>query len=102
MPEAAVDFHGDFVHAVEQLLENGAIPLLQGFGQHRVVGVGEGLRDYVPGILPTHVVLVEQQAHELRDGQHRVGVVQLDAIIFAEVAQIIAVLFDIVGNHCLQ
>ena len=87
---------------MEQLLENGAIPLLQGLGQHRVVGVGEGLRDHVPGILPTHVVLIKQQAHELRDGQHRVGVVQLDAIIFAEVAQIIAVLFDIVGNHCLQ
>ena len=102
LPEAAVDFHGDFVHAVEQLLENGAIPLLQGLGQHRVVGVGEGLRDHFPGVLPTHVVLVEQQAHELRDGQHRVGVVQLDAIIFAEVTQIIAVLFDIVGDHCLQ
>ena len=83
-------------------MENGAIPLLQGLGQHRVVGVGEGFCDHVPGVLPTHVVLVEQQAHELWDGQHWVSVVQLDAIIFAEVAQILAVVFDIVGDHCLQ
>ena len=53
-------------------------PLFEGLGEHRVVGVAEAsLRD-LPCLLPPDGVFVHEQPHQLRDGNRRMGVVQLD------------------------
>ena len=44
-----------------------------------VVGVREHALAQTPSVGPGQVVLIEQQAHQLGDGQHRVGVVKVDA-----------------------
>ena len=65
-----------------------------------MVGEGEGVGDDLPGFLPAHAVLVHQQAHELRDGQHRVGIVQLHGVVFREVLQI-TVVGQVAADHRL-
>ena len=61
-----------------QSLEELDRPLLQGLGQQRVVGVGQGADGQVPRLVPAELGLVEQDAHQLGDGHRRVGVVELD------------------------
>ena len=53
-------------------------PALQRLGKQSMVGVGERpLRD-VPRLVPTQMRFVEQNAHELRHGEARMRVVELD------------------------
>lgn len=46
-----VDLVDDLQVSGEQLLHQVHWPALQGFGEHRVVGVGEGLLGDVPGLM---------------------------------------------------
>jgi hypothetical protein len=62
----------------QQHLEPRQRPLLQRFGQERVIRVGERLPGEIPGLVPAEVGLVEQDSHELRDGERGVRVVELD------------------------
>ena len=64
--------------ARQQPPEHRRRPRLEGLGQQRVAGVGERPAGDGPGLLPVQPVLVDEQAHQLRDRQHRVGVVELD------------------------
>ena len=67
---------------------HGQRPLLQGLGQQGVVGVGERPPGEVPGLVPAEVRLVEQDAHQLGDGQRRVRVVELDGHLLGERAPV--------------
>ncbi|MPM45029.1 hypothetical protein SDC9_91714 [bioreactor metagenome] len=82
---------GDFLQklpdAGQEGLEEFLWPALQRLGQHGVVGVGHGVLDDVPRLLPTQALLVQQQAHKLRDHQSGVGVVDLNDVQLMEVAQ---------------
>ena len=51
-----------------------------------MVGVGEGLGDDVPGLVPRQFVFVVENAHELDHGQRGMGVVELDRDLVGEVA----------------
>ena len=53
-------------------------PDLQRLGQQRVVGVTERGPDDLPGFLPRHLVHIQQNAHQFRDGDRRMRVIQLD------------------------
>ena len=76
--QAAVDLEDDLEMARQQHLEPRQRPLLQRLGQERVIRVGERPSGEIPGLVPAEVRLVEQDSHELGDGQRRVGVVELD------------------------
>ncbi len=52
-----------------------------------VVGVGHRVGDDVPRLVPAVALLIQQDAHELRDDQGGVGVVDLDDVLLMEVPQ---------------
>ena len=53
-------------------------PPLQGLGGERVIGVAEGGSGDLPGVDPGDLLLVDEKAHQLDDGQGRVRIVELD------------------------
>ncbi len=59
-------------------LEPGNRPFLQCFGQQRVVCVREGPLRNIPCLVPSEVLLVQQDTHQLRDGERRMRIIQLD------------------------
>ena len=53
-------------------------PGLQRFAHQRMVGIGEDLTGHLEGFIPAKFVLIDQQTHQLRDRQHRVGVIEVN------------------------
>ena len=100
--EAAVNLTGDLQNAAEETVKNGVFPGLQRFCQNGVVGVGEGVGHDVPGVVPAHIVLIQEQTHQLWDREHRVGVIELNGVVLVEIAQVLAVILDVRINHRLQ
>ena len=84
---AAVDLIDDFKMARQQGAEEAQRPLLQSLRHQGVVGIGHGMRGYIPRRLPVQPVLVHQQAHQLRNRDSRVGVVQLNGEIAMQIGQ---------------
>ncbi len=84
--QAAVDFEDELQVTGQDFLEEGDAPFLERFGEQRVVGVGEGPGDNVPGCLPRHAVFVMENAEEFDDGDGGVGVVELDGDLGGEFA----------------
>ena len=76
--EAAVDLVDDFQVPRQELGKHGQRPRLQCLGQQRVVGIGHRRDRDPPGGVPIQAAVVDQQAHQLSDGDGRVGVVELD------------------------
>src|SRR5262249_38323259 len=64
--------------ARDQHLEQLDGPLLQGLGKQSMVGVCESALRQVPGLVPSDLPLVEQYAHQFRDCDCGVSVVELD------------------------
>ncbi len=89
----AVEMHGvdqiDDLHvARQQPLHQRHRPALQRLGQQRVVGVGEDrLRD-LPGLVPIEPVEIDQDAHQLGDGDRGMRVVELDRHVVAQRADV--------------
>jgi len=75
--EAGVDLVDDLQVPRQDRAEHLERPALQRLGQQRVVGVGEGLPRYLPGLVPAQAVLVEQQAHQLGDRDRGMGIAEL-------------------------
>ena len=99
--EAVVDLFDDLVDAGHQAADEVLAPLLQRFLHHGVVGVGHDGGHHLPGVVPAVAALVQQDAHQLRDGQRRVGVVDLHGDGVGEVLQR-AVLVQVVADHILH
>ena len=59
-------------------------PALERLGQDGVVGVGKGPGRHLPGCLPIELLEVDQQPHELGDGERRVRIVELDGRLVRE------------------
>ena len=74
----AVDFVDDLEMTGEQSGEEAARPLLQCLREQGVVGIGEAMPGDVPGHVPLEGVLIDEEAHQLRDGDGGVGVVHLN------------------------
>ena len=71
-------------------LEEADRPGLQGLGHQRVVGVGQGAHGQVPRLVPAQPGLVEQDPHQLGDGQRGVGVVELDGDLVGQGLPVVA------------
>ncbi|MNB74089.1 hypothetical protein D3C75_207130 [compost metagenome] len=76
--EVIIDLKDDLQMARQNFAEHVHRPGFQRFAHQRVVGVGEHLARHIKGFIPAELMLVDQQAHQFRDRQHRVGVVQVD------------------------
>ena len=76
-------------------------PALQRLGQQRVVGVGDAGARRVDGRIETHAVTIGQQQDQLRNGDRRMGVVELDRDVLGQRREI-AVLVDEAADQVLQ
>ena len=88
--EAAVDLVDDLEMPGQADLEEGDRPGLQGLGQQGMIGVGERPDGQVPRLVPAQPGLIQQDAHQLGDGQRRVGVVELDRDLLGQRVPVVA------------
>ena len=82
-----IDVKNDLQMARQHPAQHLHWPGLERLVHERVVGVREHALAEGPGIGPGQMVLIKQQAHELRDRQHRVGIVQVDADLGTELVE---------------
>ena len=88
--QVLVDVVDDEQVAGQHALEERHAPLLERLGEQRMVGVGEDVRGDFPGGGEIHPVLVDEDAHQLGDGDGRVRVVELDGLLLGEVVPVVA------------
>ena len=89
--EAAVDLEDDLEVAGQDAFEEADGPAFEGLGHEGVVGVAEGAGDDGPGVVPLEALVVEEDAHELGDGEGGMGVVELDGDLVGEGVDFVAV-----------
>ena len=88
--QVRVDVENELEMARQHAFEESDAPLLQSLGQQGVIGVGEGFRDNRPSGIPRHLLLVDEQAHELDDSDGGVRVVELDGDFVGEICPRVA------------
>ncbi len=64
------------------------VPALQRFRHQRVVGIGESFAGDGPGVIPAQLVLIDQHAQQFRNGDGRVGIVELDYFVIRQLCQL--------------
>ena len=90
LAEAAVHLLHDGVDARQRLPQHALRPLLQGFRHDGVVRVGDGgLRDAL-GLVPGQALLVHEDAHELRNHQRGMGVVDVEGDLLRQQRHVVA------------
>ena len=82
--QPAVDLLRDGEDTRELLAEQLDAPALQRLGHDGVVRIRQRAAADVPRLVPAHVVLVDEQAHQLRHAQRRMGVVNMDGDLFRQ------------------
>ena len=98
---AAGDLQDNLPHPGQQEFHQALGPAFQRLRKDRVVGVGHGSRGDVPRLIPVHAGVVDQDPHQLRDHQGRVGVVDLDDVLLMEVLHG-TVQFGVLGGDGLE
>ena len=86
--KALVDLVDDLQVPRQDALEERDRPGFERFGHQRVVGIRTGLARDVPGAIPVEPVDVEQHAHQLRDGERGMRIVQLDGHLVRQLVQV--------------
>ena len=99
---AVVDFFDDEINARQERLEHGDRPFFHGFRQNRVVRIGHGTARNIPCVFPGHAFLVEEDAHQFRHDQSRMGVVDVDGDVLVELVHAFLVFSLIVTYDALQ
>ncbi len=87
--EAMIDAEDDLRMPRQHMFQQRQAPLLQGFRQQRVVGVGQSLARQLPGVIPLQPVIVDQDPHQLGDRQRRMSVVHLYGDLVAELIEVV-------------
>ena len=77
------------------------IPLFQCFLHHRMVGVGKGFPSNIEGGFEVHTILT-QQANQLRNRHHGMGIVQLRCMFLGKESVIAAVPRLVAAQQILQ
>ena len=85
---AAVDLLDDHVDARQERTEHVDRPLLQSLGQDRVVRVRHRLARDLPCLVPSESLFIDQDAHELGDGDRRMRVVDVDGDLVGELPEV--------------
>ncbi len=73
-----IDAVDDFQMARQQPFEQLDRPGLERLRQQRVVGIGQRRHRDLPGLVPAEIMQIDQDPHQLGDGETGVGVVELD------------------------
>ena len=60
-------------------------PGLQRFAHQGMVGIREDLAGYLERLIPAELMLVNQQAHQLRNRQHRVRVIEMNRYFIRQI-----------------
>src|SRR5262245_734606 len=82
--QSTVDLEDDLQMARQEQLERRDGPLFESLGQQRVVGVCQCSLSEVPSLIPSEMRLVEQDSHQLGDGNGRMGIVELNGYLFGK------------------
>ena len=101
MPLTLVDALDNGKHLGDDHLHQAGIPLLQRLGHNGMVGVRESLLRDIKRTVKVYA-LVLQQADQLRDRYHGMGVVELDGGHLGEVREVGAVFILILSDNILQ
>ena len=96
-----VDLVDDLEVPRQQPLDEPDRPALERLGHQRVVGVVDGAAGDRPGLLPGVPVLVDEEPHQLRHRDRRVGVVELDRRLVGQRAQV-GVVGEVAAQDVLQ
>ena len=91
LAQAAVELLHDRVDARQGLTHHALRPLLQRLGHDGVVGVGDGIDGDALGNLPGQVLLVHQDAHQLRNDHGRVRIVDVEGDFLGQLIHVGAV-----------
>ena len=86
--QTAVDLEDDLQVARQHHFEPRQRPFLQGFGQQRVIRVRQRPLREAPGLIPSEMRVIQQDAHQLGDRQRRMRIVELDGDFFRKRAPI--------------
>ena len=95
---AAVDLVDDHVDARQERPEHVNPPRLERLGHDRVIRVRDRVARDRPRILPRQRLVIDEDAHELCDAECRVGIVDVDADLLAEVIDAHARLLVVTDN----
>ncbi len=99
--DARIDGINNLHVARQQAFDQMHRPAFKGLRQQRVVGVSRGGARNFPGFVPGKMMLINQQAHELGNGDCRMRVIQLNGGLFGKV-QHAAILADMAPEKILQ
>ena len=94
---APVNLADNAVYARQLLTEQVDLPMLERLCHDRMVRVGQALAGDLPRLVPAHLILVDQQPHQLRHAQRRMGVVDMDRDLVGKIgkrAVLLAVLLE--------
>ena len=87
--ETTIDFEDDFQMPRQQAAEQIQRPFLQGLGQQRMAGVGKRLARDIPGLLPTQLMIVDQQPHQFGNRHDGMRIIQLNDNLVRELFPIV-------------
>ena len=85
--ETEIDLVNDFQMTRKKFFQNIHGPFLKRFAHERMIRVVEGLRADIPRFIPEEVLLIDQETHQFGNRESRMGIVQLDHIVFREIFQ---------------
>ena len=100
--QVLVEHDDDMEDARDGALHKVLAPLFQRLGQDGMVGVGEDLLADVKRCVKGQALAVGQQADELRDGDDRVGVIELDGVHLGKVREVVAIGLLVLADDILQ
>ena len=87
--KAPVNFIDDLQVPGQYPFQQSYRPGFERLGHQGVIGITTGRAGDPPGIRPLQVALVDQQAHQFRHGQRRVGVIELDGHLLGKARQVL-------------
>ena len=82
-----VDLAHNAVYPRQLLAEQIDLPVLERLGHNRMVRVGKALARDVPGLVPAHFILVDEQPHQLRHTERRVRVVNMHSHFISKICE---------------
>ena len=85
LQEVVVNLKDDLQMARQNFAQHIDRPGLQRFAHQGVVGIREDLAADLKRIIPTEFMLIDQQTHQLRNRQYRMGVVEVNGDLICQV-----------------
>ena len=82
-----VDLFNDHVDSRKQFFDIFNRPFFKCFLHDGMVGIGKGVGYDVPGLGPWNMIGIHQDTHQFRNGESRMGIVELYHYFFSEIIQ---------------